>query len=173
MKFQLPLATFLTVLAVTNGQGNNKAKASRTTNNIIQQGGGGSGTNNGIGGNGSKNTNPGNTKTTKQQPPANNSNKPPPALTGRPCGVGIGPDDNPGAERRSSKARAKFDDLPKSCDDSDTITIELPNGKTKTFQKKRATAAGLGRENARKFYGSAICYPVALSVLLRRSDHDV
>ena len=167
MKFQLSLATFLTVLAVTNGQGN---KASR--NNIIQQGGGGSGTNSAIG-NGSKNTNQRNNNKNggTKQPPA--SNKPPPALTGRPCGVGIGPDDNPGAEHRSSKARAKFDDLPKSCDDSNTITIELPNGTTKTFQKKRATAAGLGRENARKFSVFDTLLSFLAFLVLMRSDRHV
>jgi hypothetical protein len=59
---------------------------------------------------------------------------------GRPCGVAVGPDDNPGAARRSSKARANFDDLPRNCDDSETIAIELSNGRTSTLRKTRSTS---------------------------------
>jgi hypothetical protein len=71
---------------------------------------------------------------------------------GRPCGVVVGPDDNPGATRRSSKARANFDALPLDCDEQDAITIELPDGRSKIFGRARSTPPGRGRENSPAYW---------------------
>ena len=90
----------------------------------------------GIGGNKSGN-NGGGSGNSNNNGGGRSKSKPTPAHTpGNPCRIGLeqglgqgnGPDNNPGSEKRSSKARAKFDDLPSSCDNSNEITIELPNG---------------------------------------------
>ena len=71
---------------------------------------------------------------------------------GKPCGVNLRPDNNPGADNRSKRARANFQDLPSSCDATDELKIELPNGKIKTLAKVRSTMAGLGRPDSLAYW---------------------
>ena len=89
---------------------------------------------------------------TPEKPNGEESGGPPGQGNNRPCKIRVGGGSPPGLQQRSANAPSNFKELPSTCDDGDEITIELPNGKTKKFQKERSTKPRGQQNNKASFW---------------------